>query len=162
MRTGASGRTLVVALALFAALACASEGCEQRAKNNEPTVVLRNSQGADWTVTVELALTPAEHSRGLMHRQSLAQDHGMLFIFNDVRQRRFWMKNTLIPLDMIFIGPDFRIVGIVANAEPLTETERSVPGISQFVLEVNGGECARHGIKAGDPTTFLNVYGRQN
>ena len=52
------------------------------------------------------------------------------------------------------------IVGIVANAEPLTETERFVPGASQFVLEVNGGECAKHGIKAGDPTTFINVYGR--
>jgi uncharacterized membrane protein (UPF0127 family) len=64
------------------------------------------------------------------------------------------MKNTLIPLDMIFIGADWRIAGIVENAEPKTLTAREVPAPSQYVLEINGGLSARHGIRAGQAVDF--------
>ena len=99
---------------------------------------------------VELALTPEEHARGLMYRSHLDADAGMLFVFDDARVQRFWMKNTLIPLDMIFIAPDRRIAGVVENAAPETETERMVPARSQYVLEIGGGLAARLGIHAGE------------
>ncbi len=122
-----------------------------------PAVVIRNQDGQDWTVTVELARTPLERQKGLMWRWSLPKDHGMLFIFDDLAVRSFWMKNTRIPLDMIFIGPDNRIVGIVENAEPYTETKRMVEKPSRWVLEVAGGECATRGVKAGDLVYFFRI-----
>ena len=72
---------------------------------------------------VELALTPEEQERGLMFREHLDADAGMLFVFEAPSAHVFWMKNTLIPLDMIFIGADWRIAGIVENAEPQTLTD---------------------------------------
>ena len=99
---------------------------------------------------VEVALTPEEHARGLMYRSRLDPDAGMLFVFDEPRVQRFWMKNTLIPLDMIFIGADRRIAGVVENAAPETETERMVPARSLYVLEIGGGLSARLGIHAGE------------
>jgi len=106
---------------------------------------------------VELAIAPAEFQRGLMYRTQLAPDAGMLFVSKYPQAHTFWMKNTLIPLDMIFIGADRRIVGIVENAEPQTLTSRSVPGLSQYVLEIGGGVSARMGIRAGQTVVFQGV-----
>ena len=98
---------------------------------------------------VELALTPAEQERGLMFRQSLGADEGMLFVFDRQFVHTFWMKNTLIPLDMLFIDSDRRIVGIVENAEPQTLSGRSVGLPSQYVLEIGGGLSASSGSARG-------------
>jgi uncharacterized membrane protein (UPF0127 family) len=98
---------------------------------------------------VEVAVTPEQQERGLMYREHLATDGGMLFIAERPRVHTFWMKNTLIPLDMIFIGADRKIVGIVENAEPQTLTERRVNGPSQYVLEIGGGLSSQLGIRAG-------------
>jgi uncharacterized membrane protein (UPF0127 family) len=106
---------------------------------------------------VELALTPEQQERGLMYRQQLAPDAGMLFVSPRPRPQVFWMKNTLIPLDMIFIGADRRIVGIVENAEPETLTARRVEGDSQYVLEIGGGLSAKLGIRAGQPVEMRAV-----
>ena len=106
---------------------------------------------------VELALTDAERNRGLMFRESMAADEGMLFVFDRQFNHTFWMKNTLIPLDMLFIDKDRRIVGIVANAEPQTETGRSVGIPSQYVLEINGGLSGKLGIRAGHVVEFQGV-----
>jgi uncharacterized membrane protein (UPF0127 family) len=106
---------------------------------------------------VELAMTPEEQARGLMYRTHLDTDAGMLFVSRAPRPQSFWMKNTLIPLDMIFIGGDRRIVGIVENAQPETETARFVDGLSQYVLEIGGGLSARLGIRAGQPVDFEGV-----
>jgi uncharacterized membrane protein (UPF0127 family) len=100
-------------------------------------------------VRVELALTADKHERGLMYRQSLAADAGMLFVFPESEIHSFWMKNTPLPLDMIFIDDDREIVGIVEKAVPFSTTNRSVAGASRYVLEVNGGFAAEHGVKAG-------------
>ena len=81
----------------------------------------------------------------------------MLFLFEKPAQLMFWMKNTLIPLDMIFIGADRRIVGIVENAEPQTTTGRRVEGPSQYVLEINGGFAAKLGVTAGGEVDFRDV-----
>ena len=106
---------------------------------------------------VELALTPEEQNRGLMFRQSLGADEGMLFVFDRQSIHTFWMKNTLIPLDMLFIDKDRRIVGIVENAEPQTETGRSVGLPSQYVLEIGGGLSGKLGIRAGHVVEFQGV-----
>ena len=120
-----------------------------------PTVVVRNQAGRDWTVQVELARADAERRQGLMFRWSLAPDHGMLFIWAGAKPRTFWMKNTRVPLDMIFITADKKILGLVENAEPYTETPRSAPGESQYVLEVAGGQAKAHGLAPGDGVYFF-------
>ena len=110
-------------------------------------------------VRVELARTPAERSRGLMHRKHLDREVGMLFLFEQPQQLTFWMRNTYVPLDMIFIESSMRILGIVENAEPLTDTSRSVPGQSQYVLEVNAGFSREHGFGPGTAVRFQGVPG---
>ncbi len=102
----------------------------------------------------ELATTSAQLAQGLMYRQDLGADRGMLFVFPEVTQTSFWMKNTLIPLDMIFIGADKRIVSIVENAAPQTTTPRSAEGPFQYVLEVEGGRSSALGLQAGDRVEF--------
>ncbi len=106
---------------------------------------------------VEVAVTPEEHARGLMYRSQLADDAGMIFVFEEPSIQRFWMKNTLIPLDMIFIGTDRKIVGVVENAAPETESERMVGAPSQYVLEIGGGLAARLGIHRGETVDYQNV-----
>jgi len=110
------------------------------------------------TVSIEVANTLEQRERGLMFRKHLDDDAGMIFIFEDSRPQNFWMHNTEIPLDMIFVDSSFRIIGIVANAAPETDTLRGVDGASQYVLEVNGGFCAKHGIKPGDRFDFQNFF----
>jgi hypothetical protein len=102
-------------------------------------------------LSVELAKTPEEKQQGLMHRTSLAENHGMLFIFDSDAPRSFWMKNTLIPLDMIFIDSNMRVVEIKANIPPCKEdpcsTYTSAP--AKYVLEINGGLAEKNGISVG-------------
>jgi uncharacterized membrane protein (UPF0127 family) len=92
-----------------------------------------------------------------MYRQELAPDAGMLFVFKQPQHLTFWMKNTEIPLDMIFADGDGTVAGIVSNAEPFSERQLSVPGDSQYVLEVNGGFARRNGIQPGDKMQFLDL-----
>ena len=121
-----------------------------------PRVRISNAAGVDKaTVTIEIADTPATRELGLMYRQHLAENAGMLFVFKQPQHLTFWMKNTEIPLDMIFAAPDGTVTGIVAKAEPYSEQELSVPGDSQYVLEVNGGFAERHGIETGDKLHFV-------
>ena len=99
---------------------------------------------------VEVARTAPEQAQGLMHRQSLAPDRGMLFPYAVPQPVAFWMKNTLIPLDMIFIRADRTIANIAANTVPLSL--EPVPSAEPVVavLEIAGGRAAELGIKAGD------------
>lgn len=119
-------------------------------------VVLSGSQG-ERKVTVEVVSSPRAVERGLMYRQHLPIDDGMLFLMGEEDIQSFWMRNTLIPLDMIFIGKDMKVVGIVENAEPRTETSRTVNKPSSYVLEVNGGWSAKNGIAAGTAVKFDGV-----
>jgi len=121
------------------------------------TVVLRPEGRPEVRVRVELARTAEERAQGLMFREHLDEDAGMLFLYDGEDIRRFWMRNTLIPLDMLFISSDNRVVGIVENAEPQTDTGRQVAEPSQYVLEVNGGFSAAHGVTAGTLVEFKNV-----
>jgi uncharacterized membrane protein (UPF0127 family) len=120
-----------------------------------PTVILHGEPGGrSIPVRVELARTDTERERGLMYRNHLDPDAGMLFLFPRPAPLAFWMRNTLIPLDMIFIDQDRRILGIVENAAPETETARRVDGDSQYVLEIVGGMSQRWGIRAGSAVEF--------
>jgi hypothetical protein len=84
-----------------------------------------------------------------MYRRSMPEDHGMLFHLDERREHTFWMHNTCMPLDMLFVDDDGTVVGIVEAATPLTDTSRTVGCPSSFVLEVNAGWCRRHGVRAG-------------
>lgn len=111
----------------------------------------------DLSVTVEIVSTDAQVERGMMYREHLPPDQGMLFLMKEEKTWSFWMHNTLIPLDIIFITGDFTIAGIVENAEPKTDTMRTVNRPSRYVLEVNGGFCAAHKIAAGTKVAFEGV-----
>jgi uncharacterized membrane protein (UPF0127 family) len=100
--------------------------------------------------TVELARSPEQQQQGLMFRRSLAADAGMLFDFGDTRPATFWMKNTLIPLDMLFIAADGHVADIHERAVPLSEATIVSKVPVRAVLELNGGSVARFGIHRGD------------
>ncbi|WP_199746944.1 MULTISPECIES: DUF192 domain-containing protein [Corallococcus] len=120
-------------------------------------VRLKDAYGGVHRVEVEVAATGESRTRGLMWRKSLTAGQGMLFIFPDEEVRGFWMRNTLIPLDMLFITSEGRVVGIIENAEPRTLTNRSVGIPSQYVLEVPGGWCQKNGIVRGGTAEFEGV-----
>jgi uncharacterized membrane protein (UPF0127 family) len=155
---------LLLAAAL-AAVACRSGGAAGPTERDAaspppgagPRVVIEGPSGRSSAVRVELARTPEEQARGLMFREKLADDEGMLFVFPASAVQSFWMKNTLIPLDMIFIGEDLTVVGLVERAEPHSLTPRSVRRPSRYVLEVNGGWSAARGVAAGDRVRFENL-----
>ena len=104
--------------------------------------------------TVEIARTPQEQATGLMNRSSLAPDRGMIFPFDPPRGASFWMKNTLIPLDMIFVRTDGSIANIAANTVPLSLDPVPSEGPVGAVLELAGGRAAELGIKPGDKVAW--------
>ena len=111
-------------------------------------------QGRRHVFTVEMARTPAQQEQGLMNRRALAPDAGMLFPFDPPRPASFWMRNTLIPLDMLFIRPDGSIARIAANTVPMSETPVAVTEAVTAVLEIPGGRAAQLGIREGDRVTW--------
>jgi len=103
---------------------------------------------------VELALTPKERSQGLMFRESLADNQGILLVYEEEGKRGIWMKNTLIPLDIIWINKDKEVVFISENTQPCKEVEDchliTPPEEAKYVLEINGGISKDIGLVAGD------------
>lgn len=123
-----------------------------------PQVIFYPSAGGPPVrVRVELARTPAEQERGLMFRRSLDADAGMLFLFDRLEIRRFWMRNCYIPLDMIFLDEQKVVVGIEENTLPLDESSRGPDRPAQYVIEVEGGYARRHGFGPGTRVEFRNV-----
>jgi hypothetical protein len=123
---------------------------------NEPTVTFVTGKVA-VPVKVELALEPKRRATGLMKRQSLSRDHGMLYVFPRTEDHPFWTKYTTIPLDLIFVGPSGTVVGVVAGAEPDDPTHLRVGAPSSLVLEIAAGFAAEHGIVVGTPVRLANV-----
>jgi uncharacterized membrane protein (UPF0127 family) len=122
----------------------------------ESKVIIDTPSGAK-PVSVEVVYTQPKIERGLMYREHLAPEAGMLFFMGSEYDWAFYMRNTLIPLDMIFITKDMTIAGVVANAEPKTETLRRVGKPSLYVLEVNAGWAAAHDAAAGAKVRFENM-----
>ena len=138
-------------VAMLACQACAAAP----AANARPAVALEGH-----VFTVEIATTPAEQEHGLMDRTSMAADHGMLFVFPDSQQRTFWMKKTLIPLDILFFDAERHLVTIQADAQPCKADPcpiypSNVP--ARYVLELNAGTAAKLGARKGDVITFSGM-----
>ena len=141
------GFFLYVVLTLMAVTACEAQ----------PKVTISTNQGRQVTFQVEVADTPSKRAMGLQYRKELGEDRGMIFLFPAESPQSFWMKNTPIPLDMIFIDRERKIVGIIEQTVPFSLDSRSVGVPSQFVLEVNGGLAKRHGIQVGDRVRFDGI-----
>lgn len=107
------------------------------------------ANGKGETVSVELAEQEKHRERGLMYRRSMADNAGMLFLFEEKTDHTFWMHNTCIPLDMLFLDDDGLIVGIEENTATLSDNTFSVGCASKYVLEVNAGFTRAHGVMAG-------------
>ena len=110
--------------------------------------------GRSHVFTVEVARTASQQELGLMNRHGLAPDAGMLFPFDPPRPASFWMRNTLIPLDMLFIRADGSIARVAANAVPMSETPVAVTEPMTAVLEIGGGRAAQLGIGEGDRVSW--------
>lgn len=128
--------------ALWVTLAAA-----QGLRNDEVDVV---TSSGDHPFSVEVMRTEPELERGLMYRRHLSKNAGMLFDFGAPRSVTMWMKNTILPLDMLFVGQDGRIVSVKENAEPQSEAIIYSGGLVTGVLEVNAGTARRIGAKPGD------------
>ena len=123
----------------------------------DPRVVVLTKGGKEVALRVEIADTPAKRELGLQYRRELGDDQGMLFLFPIEGRQSFWMKNTPLPLDIIFIGSDLKIVGIIHQAVPFSTNSLSVSASSQFVLEIKGGLSRRSGIDVGDAARFEGI-----
>jgi len=114
----------------------------------EPEVELKGER-----FDVELATTPQEQALGLMFRDSMADDHGMLFVFPDSAPRRFWMKNTRIPLDIFYFDENLKLVSVAEDTKPCRVQQcpsYASAGPARYVLELNAGKAAELSVKPGD------------
>jgi uncharacterized membrane protein (UPF0127 family) len=142
------------ALAVAAAMVAVS--LPLAACSDEATLTIHSTTG-DHTFNIEVVDTAESRAQGLMYRQELAPDAGMLFDFLDDREVSFWMRNTFIPLDMIFITGEGVVKNIHVNARPHDPTGIPSDGPVQFVLEIPGGRSAELGIEAGDTVTHPRI-----
>lgn len=158
--TGA-GRSALAALVLLAGLA--AWGCSPSTQTGRPGAALATmpvTMPDRAVIQAELALTPAQQAQGLMFRTELAPDRGMLFVDQGMMPRSFWMYQTLIPLDIIWMDNQRRIVDISENTPPCPpELGRDCPNYggevpSQYVLELAAGQIAARGLKIGDVLNF--------
>jgi uncharacterized membrane protein (UPF0127 family) len=117
------------------------------------TLTVRQADGTTIPFTIEVATTPAQMEHGLMYRTALDEHAGMLFVFPADQNVSMWMKNTLIPLDMLFIQADGTISHIAPDAVPESEAIISSGGLVRDVLEIKGGAAARLGVHEGDKIT---------
>jgi hypothetical protein len=136
------------ALAFLAAFAVAANAAAlEKFEKSALSIV---TAGGEKTFEVEIAKTPQQQAQGLMYRRSMAADAGMLFVYARPQRVSYWMKNTFIPLDMLFIAADGRIVNIRQRTVPHSLAPVRSDGEVLAVLELNGGTTSRLGIKAGD------------
>jgi uncharacterized protein len=117
------------------------------------SLVLKTASGPH-RFSIELAATDQQRLLGLMYRRALPHDAGMLFLYDRPQMISMWMKNTFIPLDMIFIGPDARVHRIAKHAEPFSTDVISSDGEVQGILEVNAGTADAIGLKPGDEVIY--------
>lgn len=120
-----------------------------------------HSENGDHTFNIEIVDTPKTRAEGLMYRQELAPDAGMLFDFLAESSVSFWMRNTFIPLDMLFITSEGVVKNIHVNARPHDPTGIPSDGPVQFVLEIPGGRSVELGIEAGDTVTHPRIVAAQ-
>lgn len=143
----------VAALACLVALVAGSSAPRAESPFGRAVVEIDTATGLH-RFNVEVASTPSQHAAGLMYRAELAPDAGMLFLFERERVVGMWMKNTLIPLDMVFIAGDGRVVSIAENTMPLSERVITSGAPVRAVLEVKGDTVRRLGLRPGDRVRY--------
>jgi uncharacterized membrane protein (UPF0127 family) len=143
---------LILAVAAWAALVVVAPSSAQikLQRFERDALTIETADGRRHAFEVELALTGPQHAQGLMFRRSLAEDAGMLFLYSRAGTLSMWMKNTAIPLDMMFIAPDGYIVDVAERTVPYSLETISSRIPASAVLEVNGGTIAQLGIQPGD------------
>lgn len=148
MRSILNRAAVVAALFCFAMLLTATQTpLDAKMRQDRLTLV---TAAAEHVISIEVAETPEQKSLGLMFRSSLADGHGMLFPYQGPQEITMWMRNTLIPLDMVFIRADGTVHRIAARTEPLSERVIGSQGPVTAVLELAGGAAARLGLEVGD------------
>jgi uncharacterized membrane protein (UPF0127 family) len=145
-------RLLLIVLTVILSASCTSEESDTLDFATTPLTI--ETTGGALELTVEVADTPDKQSQGLMDRQTLDEDAGMIFVFSDEAQRSFWMQNTYVSLDMLFLSSAKEILYIAENTTPLSTDIISPDVAAQYVLEVNAGYSARHGVNVGDQLSF--------
>ncbi len=159
-RPVARRRSVVVGLgACLVGLAAAPAAAQRALAKFARSSLAIKAGGKLHRFTVEVARTPRQHSQGLMFRRRMAADAGMLFVYDPPRPVSMWMRNTYIPLDMIFIAPSGRISHIVERTVPLSVETIPSRGTVRAVLELNAGTAARLGIQPGQ-TVATPALGR--
>ncbi|SRX54477.1 DUF192 domain-containing protein [Aequorivita sp. CIP111184] len=123
---------------------------------NEGELYLLKAESDSIITKLDIEIADDEYSTqtGLMYRHSMAENQGMLFVFNDSRQRSFYMKNTEIPLDILYFNSEKEIISIQKNAKPFDETSLPSDAASQYVLEVNAGLSDKWKLEKGDKIQF--------
>ena len=145
----AAGMALCLACAACAQAERASAPASAEAAAELEALSIETENGA-VAFNVEIAASEAERNRGLMFRESLPADQGMLFDFPEPEMASFWMRNTMISLDIIFIGPDGRIINIAEHTTPYSDAPVRAHGPTRGVLELNAGTAEALGIRPGD------------
>jgi uncharacterized protein len=135
---------------VIGALLCAAGAAAAASVSFEESALTVDAADGRFEFTVEMAVSPAQRSQGLMFRESLAEDRGMLFDFGRPQRATMWMRNTYLPLDMLFIDAHGRITQIAANTEPLSDAVIASREPVRAVLELRGGLSAKLGIEPGD------------
>jgi uncharacterized protein len=125
------------------------------------TLVLKTATG-DHNFTIEVATTDQERAIGLMFRRSLPENGGMLFIYDPPQTATMWMKNTLIPLDMVFISAEGKVHRIESHTEPFSTTVIPSEGEVVGVLELNAGEADKIGLKRGDKVVYPGLANQES
>ena len=123
-------------------------------RDGELAFISKDSRKKIKTIDIEIADTPEESEAGLMFRRTMADTEGLLFVFKKAEARFFWMKNTYIPLDMIFVDKNMKIVKIEKNTIPMSEENIPTHKNTLYTVEVNAGFCDRYGINVGDYIQF--------
>ena len=139
-----------VRVMVIGALFCAAGAAAAASVSFEESPLTVDGANGQFEFVVELAVSPAQRSQGLMFRESLEEDRGMLFDFGRPQRASMWMRNTYVPLDMLFIASDGRITQIAANTQPLSDAVVASREPVRAVLELRGGVSAKLGIEPGD------------
>lgn len=148
--------SLLIVVMLIATLFYLSRGSKVNNDHEKQSLTI-TTKSAELELDIEIADTVEERAKGLMYRTELGEDSGMLFVFNQESENAFWMKNTLIPLDIIFINSEGVIVDIQKNAQPCkSDPCQLYPPLAKYLyaIEVNGGWCDKKGVKSGDIVTL--------
>ena len=140
-------------------------GCQNDKKSIKQTKVAFSKEGeltiyktldsSEVSFNIEIAESDFDVQTGLMYRDAMAQNQGMLFIFNDEKERYFYMKNTKIPLDLIYVDSNKKIVSFQKNAQPFDESSLPSNVPAKYVLEINAGLTDQNAILVGDSISFL-------